>query len=82
MMLKEPAPITSVASFITVAPRDLALPVAAFRSSTCTYAIHAEGAPGMGFFIMPPPVPSPTLIIVYVLSPTGMSASFQSKSFP
>src|SRR5436190_15520602 len=64
MMLNEPAPDTSVTSFITLAPSDRALLVAALMSLTRTWASHADEAPGIGFFINPPPVPSPTLIIV------------------
>src|SRR5438105_11225191 len=64
MIENEPAFGTSVTSRMTVAPRDLALAVAAAMSSTRTYASQSEGAPGTGCFIMPPPVPSPTPIIV------------------
>ena len=63
-MLNQPAPGTSVTSFIRVAPSDWAFLVAAAISSTSTYASHVEGAPGMGCFMIPPPVPFSTLIIV------------------
>jgi hypothetical protein len=36
IILNLPAPITSISSFMTLAPRDLALLVAVLRSSTCT----------------------------------------------
>src|SRR5262249_9134260 len=62
--LNQPNSGISVTSFITLAPRDFAFLVEAWISSTSTYASQNEGAPGMGFFIMPPPVPSPTRIIV------------------
>src|SRR5450631_993281 len=62
--LNHPTVGISVTSFITVAPSDLAFAVATLMSSTMTYANQAEGAPGTGCFIIPPPVPSPTLIMV------------------
>src|ERR1700730_12904188 len=64
MIEKEPASITSVTSLQTVAPSDFALAVAVATSSTSTYGSQAVGTPGAGVFIMPPPVPSPTRIIV------------------
>src|SRR4029077_12402562 len=64
IMLNQPAPITSVTSFMIVAPNDFAFLVAASMSSTSTYANQADGAPGAGCFIIPPPVPLPGLIMV------------------
>src|SRR5258705_6465681 len=64
IMLNCPAPFTSAMSLTSLAPKDCAFFVAALTSSTFTYGTHIEGAPGIGFFISPPPVPSPTLIIV------------------
>ena len=64
MMENEPISGTGVTSFITVAPNARAFFVAAATSSTSTYAIQNEGAPGIICFIIPPPVPSPTSTIV------------------
>src|SRR4029077_12488225 len=64
IMLNQPAPGISVTSLITTAPSDLAFSVAAAISSTSTYASHADNAPGTGCCMIPPPVPSPTWIIV------------------
>src|SRR5436853_66546 len=64
MMLSHPMSATGVTSFMTLAPSDLAFLVEASMSSTKTYESQNDGAPGMGFFIMPPPVPSPTPIMV------------------
>src|SRR3954465_9871919 len=64
IMLSQPMSATGVTSFITLAPSDLAFLVEASMSSTKTYESQNDGAPGIGFFIMPPPVPSPTPIMV------------------
>ena len=46
-MLNQPMSGTGVTSRRIVAPRDLAFFVAAWMSSTRTYGIHADGAPGI-----------------------------------
>jgi len=75
MMLSQPISITSVTSFMTSPPNDFAFFVAARISSTSTYTSHPAGPPGICFMI-PPPVPFPTLIIVY--SPVGRSLHARS----
>jgi hypothetical protein len=62
---KEAGGIMPPVTFLqTGAPSDFPLAVAATTSSTSTYGSQAVGTPGAGVFIMPPPVPSPTPIIV------------------
>src|SRR5207244_6226447 len=63
--LIQPASATSVLSIMTFAPSSFALRVKAATSSTPTYACQRGGDPGDWAVIIPPPVPSPTSIIVY-----------------
>src|SRR5262245_29292986 len=64
IILIQPASGTSVTSRTILAPSDFAFSVAALMSFTSTYASHVDGSPGIGCFIIPPPVPVPGLIIV------------------
>ncbi len=64
MMLSQPMPMTSVTSFITVAPSAMAFWVAAAMSSTETLASQNEGEPGIYCCIRTPPMPLPTWIMV------------------
>ena len=82
-MLIHPKSPTSVLSNTTFAPSSLALPVELATSSTPTYASHCGGDPASAMlFSIPPPVPSPTPIMVYVppVPGIGASSSFQSNN--
>ena len=60
-MLSHPMPAISLTSFITFAPSDEAFFVDALITATSTYG-NQEPFSGMSCFIIPPPVPFPTLI--------------------
>ena len=62
-MLIRPMSATGMESTMTLAPSCLAFWVEELTSATSTYGIHADGMP-LSAVIIPPPVPSPTPIMV------------------